>query len=64
MTDLLLALLAVFAAAVAGWRTCVALRVEPLLDELDQAVTDNSALMRQKAGLLTDNAGARRTDVR
>ncbi len=46
--NLLLVVLAVTAAAVAGWQACVALRVERLLDELDQAVSDNAILMAQQ----------------
>lgn len=49
MTDLLLILVAVVAAAIAGWRVCIVLRVEPLLDELDAAVADNATLLRSAA---------------
>ncbi len=43
---LFFAVLAAVAAAVAGWRCCVVLRVEPLLDELDHAVADNARLIQ------------------
>lgn len=48
----MLALLAVVAAAVAGWRCCTVLVVEQLRDELDAAVADSAQLMQQKVALL------------
>lgn len=57
---LLLALVAVIAAAVAGWRCCTVLVVEKLRDELDQAVTDGATLMQQKVALLEHSGPAGR----